>query len=415
MTRLVVAVAVALPSGCAAVTNPVADGVPVRRLPAEVLGRSKAELVDLPLNLLRLPEPDAYRLDKGDVLAVVAGDLFGPETVPPPVNLPQFLPGGQESDASVGYPVPVREDGTIALPSPKIPPLQVRGKTVAEVEEMVRRAVVEAKLFRENQARVSVQLQKRRRYLVTVIREDTQPVPTQSAGGVITQINRRNGIPVSLEAYRNDVLRALTLSGGPPGLDARNEVLIRRGQYDPACPEKGLTKIPLRVYPEQPIPLSPADVTLNEGDILIVPSRENEVFYTAGIIGSRQIALPRDYDLDVLQAIALVGGPLANGGFTQNAFIAQAFATGLGNPSPALVTVLRQLPNGQQLPIRVDLTRALRDRRERVLIRPNDVLVMQEKPGDAVVRYLTQQFRFNTVADTIRSESINQTLTSTVP
>jgi hypothetical protein len=139
------------------------------------------------------------------------------------------------------------------------------------------------------------------------------------------------------------------------------------------------------------------------------------VFYTAGVVGSRQIPLPRGYDLDVIQALAVAGAPLVNGGFTQNAFVAQATATGLGQPSPALVTVVRKLPNGQQLPIRVDVARAFVDPRERILIQPDDILVMQEKPYEAIVRYLTQQYRFTTFVETIRGRRFNQTFTGTSP
>jgi protein involved in polysaccharide export with SLBB domain len=291
--------------------------------------------------------------------------------------------------------------------------------TVLELERELREVLVygkggNPKIF-QPETRITVQLLKKRRYRVTVIREDTQPIQTATVGGAVSLANRRNGITLFLEAYKNDVLTALTLSGGPPAVDAKNEVIVQRGQYDPARPEKGVTRIPLRFFPDEQLALSPADITMNEGDILIVPTRESEVFYTGGILGSRQIALPRDYDLNVLQAIALVGGPLANGGFTQNAFVAQSFAAGIGFPSPALVTVLRRMPNGQQLPIRVDLNVALKDPRERILIQPNDFLIMQEKPGDAIVRYLTQQFRFNTTVETIRSENIFQTLTGSVP
>src|SRR5688572_6091860 len=74
------ALAAALSSGCAALTNPVADGIPVRRLPAEVLGRPRAELQPLPLNLLRQREPEQYKLDKGDVLGIVAEEILGPRT-----------------------------------------------------------------------------------------------------------------------------------------------------------------------------------------------------------------------------------------------------------------------------------------------------------------------------------------------
>jgi hypothetical protein len=58
--------------------------------------------------------------------------------------------------------------------------------------------------------------------------------------------------------------------------------------------------------------------------------------------------------------------------------------------------VLRQLPNNQQIAIRVDLGRAFRDPRERIRVLGGDILIMQERPGDAVTRYLYQTFRFNT-------------------
>ena len=70
---------------------------------------------------------------------------------------------------------------------------------------------------------------------------------------------------------------------------------------------------------------------------------------------------------------------------------------GIGQPSPSLCTVLRQLPDQRQIPIRVDLNRAFQDPRERILILPGDVIVLQERPGEAIGRYLTQVFRFNSL------------------
>ena len=61
----------------------------MRRLPDEVFGLPKAELQQVPLNLLRINEPGDYKLDKGDVLAVVADEILTRENQPVPV---QFLP-----------------------------------------------------------------------------------------------------------------------------------------------------------------------------------------------------------------------------------------------------------------------------------------------------------------------------------
>ena len=108
----------------------------------------------------------------------------------------------------------------------------------------------------------------------------------------------------------------------------------------------------------------------------------------ASAIGSKQWPLPRDYDLNVLQALAISSAPIVNGGFTQTAFVAQSFSSGLGTPSPALCSILRIMANGQQLNIRVDLDRALRDPRENIRILAGDFIILQERPGDAVLRYM---------------------------
>jgi protein involved in polysaccharide export with SLBB domain len=416
--RIIAAIALAaagLSTGCAAVSNPVADGIPVRRLPAEVLGKSKADMQPIDLTLLRRKEPDPYRLDKGDLLAIVAADLFGPENAPIPVNPPDI----NNREASSGYPVPVRDDGTISLPgqNENIKPLDVRGKTLREVEDDIKKMIVNAGQFKEGKFKVSVQLARRRQYRVYVQREDTQQIPFSGAGGVgaIFQNKKGNGVTVYLDEGRNDVLNALNLAGGPPGLDAKNDLIIQRGTFDPANPKKNITRIPLRMYPEDQLQISETDITLRDGDIVLIEASQTEFYSTGGVITARQWPLPRDYDLTVLQALAISNAPIVNGGFTQNAFVAQAFSTGLGTPSPALCTVLRQLPNGQQLNIRVDLDRALRDPRENIRILAGDFLIMQERPGDAVLRYLTQTIRINTVTETIRNSTTLQTVTGTNP
>src|SRR5437016_2712714 len=80
-------VAACLCGGCAALTNPVADGIPVRRLPEEVLGRPKTELHPVPLTMLRQRDPGEYRLDRGDVLGVYVENLLGNPNQPIPVQV----------------------------------------------------------------------------------------------------------------------------------------------------------------------------------------------------------------------------------------------------------------------------------------------------------------------------------------
>jgi hypothetical protein len=63
-----------------------------------------------------------------------------------------------------------------------------------------------------------------------------------------------------------------------------------------------------------------------------------------------------------------------------------------------LLVVLRRTPGGGQVPIVVDLRDALRHPEERLLVRAGDVLMLQEKPSEALARYVTQTFfNFNLV------------------
>lgn len=73
------------------------------------------------------------------------------------------------------------------------------------------------------------------------------------------------------------------------------------------------------------------------------------------------------------------------------------------------------MANGQQINIRVDLDRALRDPRENIRIAAGDFIILQERPGDAILRYMTQQFRFNTVIETAKGSTYLQTLQATNP
>ncbi len=116
--------------------------------------------------------------------------------------------------------------------------------------------------------------------------------------------------------------------------------------------------------------------------------------------------MPRDYDLRVVEAILRVGGPVINGGQFLGSFGGQAsFARGLGNPNPSLLTILRRTPRGGQIPIRVNLNRALRDNRENLLIMPGDVLLLQETPAEAVARYVSEVFGLNVFAEAFRRQS----------
>src|SRR5262245_61019768 len=70
----------AMTSGCAALTNPLSEAVPVRRVPPEFLGEPREEKETIPLTLLRQAAPEAYQLAAGDILGVYIEGIL-PATV----------------------------------------------------------------------------------------------------------------------------------------------------------------------------------------------------------------------------------------------------------------------------------------------------------------------------------------------
>src|SRR5947209_20563176 len=91
--------------GCASFSNPVLwEGVEVRRLPPEVLGRPREEERPIPLNLLTQPTPEAYLLDADDVLGVFIETVLGERGQAPPVTVRE----GSRLPPAIGYPVPIQ-------------------------------------------------------------------------------------------------------------------------------------------------------------------------------------------------------------------------------------------------------------------------------------------------------------------
>ena len=95
--------------GCAAF-RPL-DGIPVRYTPDELKATSRTGKKTIDLSLLAQPAPanNEYRVDSGDVLGVYIESVLGNRETPPPV----YFPPMEDAPPSLGYPIPVRSDGTI--------------------------------------------------------------------------------------------------------------------------------------------------------------------------------------------------------------------------------------------------------------------------------------------------------------
>jgi protein involved in polysaccharide export with SLBB domain len=397
-------------AGCAALTNPIADGPRARDLDPALLGKPKDPEVPLPLNLLGQEQPATYRLAPGDILGVWIEGIHGDRAVIPPFHTEPIVPGREQRPKApgVGYPYPVADDGSVDLPL--VGAVPVANLTLTQAREAIRKAYLSKELLPAGRERLFVTLLQPRSAQVVVLRQEFNSFPP-------TAERRGSGNTIDLPAYENDVLHALAQTGGLPGLDAYDQVIIYRGfgtgGRDQAAllrslesdrpPSPGtampaelagrITCIPLRVPPQGPIPFQPEDVILHTGDVVYLQARDRGVYFTGGLMPAGEFPLPRDHDLDVVEAISRARGPMVNGGFAINNLAGNIIEPGIGAPSPSLLTVLRRLPNGGRQQIRVDLNCALRgDPRELLRVQPGDVLILQEKPSEALARYITQTF-----------------------
>ena len=400
-------------SGCTAILSPI-QSIPAERVPPQFLAEPQANKTNIDPARLSQPIPKNYLLDENDVLGVFVEGVLGEFDSAPPV---QDNPGSDLPPA-IGFPIPVRQDGTLSMPL--VDPIPVRGLTIQQAEQMVTRAYREGTDPILKEGRIIVTLLRKRTYRVFVIRQDN----SQSSQGRQFQgrgqagiINNRSdqssrGFVLQMPAYQNDVLNALTQTGGLPGLNAKSEIRILRGdrlqiaQRDrevrefyrtnspdqfpygviPTVPDETNTiKIETRLRPGQIPSFQAADIILRDGDIVFIDTRETEVYYTGGLLGGGERLLPRDYDLDVLAAVSLAG---VNVG-TQVGGVA-----GNGNTRvpPTELIVLRRLPASRQIAIRVDLNEAINDPRSRLLVVPGDTLILRFKPQEELANFAISTF-----------------------
>ena len=300
-------------SGCTAIFSPI-ETIPAERIPPEFLAEPQADKRPIDVARLRQPKVKDYLLDADDVLAVFIEDVLGNSEEPPPVQLPQE---GSDLPPAMGFPVPVREDGTISLPL--VDPIPVRGLTVAQAEQLIKRTYTEGESpILQSDVRFITSLLRKRTYRIFVVRQDNgvqDNLGQVAIAQLRTGINQRSdfssrGFVLNLPAYENDLFTALAQTGGLPGINAKSDVRILRGDrlkfgerdqdilnfydnartqelpYDmvPNPPDDESTlKIPTRLRPNEVPDIRPEDIVLLDGDVVYVDSRETDVYYTGGV------------------------------------------------------------------------------------------------------------------------------------
>lgn len=362
---------------------------------------------------LRQTPADEYTLGKGDTLGIYIQGITGDKDVPPPVNFPDDA-GAQPG---LGYPVPVRDDGYISLPL--ISPIRVSGLTLSETERRIIDAYTKDKeILLKGSEKIIVTLMRRRTYNILVIREDVQ---TGNSRNTIraneTFIGDTVGsetFSIDLPASENDVLHALSETGGMPSEAAKNEIVIFRGGQSgdvdslvreidapgagPESTTRGganIIRIPIEAERGNFPQFSEADITLYDGDVVYIEGRDQDVFYTGGLLEGGRFPLPRDYKIDVLEAMSIAGG-------SASATAGQDSGRGLQGIVPATqVTVLRKC-GCEQVAIDVDLRYALADPSERVIVQPGDLIVLEYRKRELAANSVFSILQFGGIFNLFR-------------
>jgi polysaccharide biosynthesis/export protein len=332
-------------------------------LPDDFRVPEKALSVDLNYATLTTKTPDEYVLGPCDVIRVEIFELVpGIRQLLPP-NLPD-----RQGRGPLSYSVDVRvaHKGDVMLPL--VGSVEVGDMTLEQARKQIASAY--AKGFIDD-PRVAVSLVERATVRVMVLGEVAHPDVYE------------------LSKYDNDIAHAITKAGGLT-VEAGKEIQVHRkvanssGQSSdetnplpplahPSNPqivsEPQTIRIPRRT--NSPPVLSPEQVTLNTGDVVVVPRRTDEVFYVVGKLNtisdvrftvgkeSRDLGngfvLPRDRDIDVVTAVVMAGyiDPI---------------------DSPDTVTVHRTMLTGDPVLIHVDLIAARYDRTENIMVEPGDII-----------------------------------------
>ena len=349
--------------------------------------------------MLRRKPPETYVLGGGDTLGIYIQGITGDKNTPPPVHFPED-PGLQPA---LGYPVPIRDDGFISLPL--IDPIQLEGLTLAQAESRIRDAYTKDRaILLEGSDKIIVTLIQRRKYNVLVIREDAtdnREISFRSNEVFVDDQRQGQTFSIELPAYENDVLHALSETGGMPGEGAVNEIVIIRdgvnlGITSPdaivttadedllstSLTNANITRSPIESTDGALPQLSEEEITLNDGDVIFIEGRKREVFYTGGLIEGGRFPLPRDYE------IALAGG--------SNRISQVAGSRGSGVLPPTRVLILRE-HNCQFCTIEVDLRCIQSDPSQRVIIQPGDIIQLEYRPNEQMINTIVSVFQFGSV------------------
>ncbi len=211
-----------------------------------------------------------------------------------------------------------------------------------------------------------------------------------STPGAVTQPYAAPTLPNQGYSIPDDV----TAEADPTGANSPYGDMI---QYDPkdfdgadgigGLEGRRIIRIPIRLGPDEHIDIKEEDIILHDGDIVFIESRDTEVFFTGGLLGGGQYTLPRDIDLNILEALSIATSRVTGAGAARAIGGVSALNSDV-TISPSNVVIIRKLPEGGEILIKVNLYEARNDRSERLYIQPGDYIYLQYTPLEAMAAFI---------------------------
>ena len=240
-------------------------------IPSGVQAEARAANADnwetIPWGLLQKTKPTEHIIAPGDVLGAYIVGVLGSENQLPPVQ----LPGSDNVPPSLGFPIPVRKDGTIPLPLINDP--VVAGMTIQQAEQAVRDGYTKHQTILQPDQPIILTLVRPKTHRITVFREDAMGANGRIQGNrFLHETNgktaaaspRNNAFELHLSDRDADLLNALANTGGLPGLTV-TELLVYRNENRTQA-----IRIPLRYRDGQLPDIDDDDISLRDGDIVVI-------------------------------------------------------------------------------------------------------------------------------------------------
>ena len=411
LTVNIIAILVCALTGCSSILD---CSIRPHELQFDAIPESRSTQVQIDHRLLGTPIDAEHTVTKGDVLGIYIADVLGDREELPHVAYPSFRTKNSPIEPFVGQPIKVESNGTIKLPY--VSPIFVEGMSLPQVRDQISAQYVNKEgLVKEGRSNVFVSLITPRFHRIYVVRQDTR----YNMPGLIStseqEISRRwSGTTLYLEPKESSVLTALMRTGGLPGIDAKNELWVMKGvpkkdihtvciphlkKLDGESPmmipkeTSKMIRIPLMQQLGEEFPFTQEDVVLGDGDVVFLPRRDGDHFMTGGMLPSGRYPLPRDRDLDILEAIAISTGPqFGPGDGVRPPYYAGG---GKGILPPTDVVIIRRLATDRQIKIHVDLKKCLDDPSERVRIARGDLILLKFKKKEMVGNIAMNLFNLN--------------------